>query len=62
MPGYRLFCRRENGRIFRSEEIVADDDESAVAQAHELCGGFSAELWSDKRLVKEIPASGASPD
>jgi hypothetical protein len=47
---YRLYCIR-NGHFYRFEEIIAEDDEAAIAEALRLQPDTSAELWNGARKV-----------
>ena len=59
MAHYRLYCVDSRGHFFRCEEFEAEGDEEAVGRSAELRGGFAAELWSGKRMVKVFQRPGA---
>jgi hypothetical protein len=56
---YRLYCIR-NGHFYRFEEISAEDDEAAIAEALRLQPETSAELWIGARKVTTIEPSPAA--
>jgi hypothetical protein len=57
---YRLYCIR-NGHFYRCEEISAQDDDAAIAEALRRQPDSLAELWSGARKVHLFePAQGRS--
>ena len=52
MPDYRLYCLNNAGSLDFAELISAENDEEAVAKAHELKPDVrKCEVWRDHRLV-----------
>jgi hypothetical protein len=56
---YRLYYIR-NGHFYRFEEISAEDDEAAIAEALRREPGISAELWNGARKVTTFEPEAAS--
>ncbi len=58
MPEYRIYCLDGANRITRAEQIVATNDEQAIAAARSMKPLVKRELWQRDRLVARISASG----
>jgi hypothetical protein len=54
MPEYRLYCLDGANRITRAEQIVATNDEQAIAAARSMTPPVKCELWQRDRLVARI--------
>ena len=57
MPDYRVYCMRGT-KIVSCEQIVARDDEAAIAHMRAMKLMVSCEIWQENRLVTRIPAGG----
>lgn len=51
---YRLYLLDGNGHIYRGEEFVSENDETAMAHARQLSAGRTAEVWQYARVVGKI--------
>lgn len=59
MAYYRLYFV-QRGHFVRFEEIEAEDDEAAIAQARRRLGPLSLELWCGRRRVTSFEAAAAA--
>jgi hypothetical protein len=50
MPSYRLY-HFKRGHIERAENLAAEDDLQAVAQARQLVDGRMVEVWQGPRRI-----------
>jgi hypothetical protein len=53
---YRAFFLDDNGHVFTSEVIVAENDEEAILRATRLRDGHDIEVWQLDREVARIKA------
>jgi hypothetical protein len=53
MPTYRLYFLDQTGHIFKAEELDAQDDSDAHAQAARVVTQDRWELWERARLVAQ---------
>jgi hypothetical protein len=58
MREYRLYCLNDRGRVSRSHEYLAENDDDALAIARNLKAQSRCELWCRDRLVADLPAHG----
>ena len=56
MIHYRLYCLNAAGGFFRCDEISAESDEAAIAEAAQRRGEHAAELWEQGRMVQSFAA------
>ena len=61
MIDYRLYWIR-NGHFYRREEIEAESDEAAIAEAERRQPGAAAELWTGARKVMLFDQATASSE
>jgi hypothetical protein len=59
MPTYRAYFQGPDGHFIDRREIVAADDEKAIAQVCQFADGRPIEVWQLGRMVTKIdPAQG----
>lgn len=57
MAEYRLYRLDKDGHVLGPPEIITgDDDEAAIATAHQYVDGVAVELWDRSRRVAFFPA------
>lgn len=56
MSDYYLYHLHPNGRVASREDLHAEDDDNALAQANLSSDTGPMELWQGARLVKAFPA------
>jgi hypothetical protein len=59
LSDYRLYSIKD-GHFWRCEEIRAESDEAAIAEARRRQQGLPGELWAGARKVKLLDAAKAS--
>lgn len=60
MAEYKLYCLDRSGRITRRHELLAENDDDAIAAGRKVAPSIDCELWSGARKVALLPA-GADP-
>ncbi|HEY0043608.1 MAG TPA: hypothetical protein VGB62_03570 [Allosphingosinicella sp.] len=61
MNHYRLYGLNAAGGFFRCDEISAESDEAAIAEAVHLRREHAAELWEQGRMVQSFAATVREP-
>lgn len=56
MAEYRLYSLGRDGRFMKTHDIVAENDDEAIAKARSLQLQDKCELWERDRLVAELPS------
>ena len=51
---YRVYFVGTDGHFINREDISAESDEAAVAQAHSLARGQAIEVWQGNRMVTRV--------
>ena len=54
MADFRLYVLGSDGRILRPIEMVAEDDDEAIALARDHLNGEPGELWNLSRMVRSF--------
>jgi len=62
MQTYYLYFVGPTGRFITRENVLADTDEAAIAQAERRFDGRAMELWLGPTQVKAFPARSQAPD
>ena len=58
MPIYRIYIVRRDVDFLGAAEVVeCVDDNDAIGTASQIASGLGAEIWDQKRLVAQLPAS-----
>ncbi|MGZ2411980.1 hypothetical protein ACUXST_001401 [Sphingomonas sp. F9_3S_D5_B_2] len=60
MAQYRIYCLDGVGKITRSHEIDAKNDDEAIVFARRMKLGVKCELWQRDRFVAKLDAQPAS--
>jgi hypothetical protein len=54
MADFRLYVLGSDGRILRPIEMIAEDDDEAIALARDHLNGEPGELWNLSRMVRSF--------
>jgi hypothetical protein len=54
MAEYRAYAIGPDGRIFKADPMICDNDEEAIAQVRTLAAEHVIEIWSGDRFVVRV--------